>query len=503
MRIYHQLYRYILGALVLGTATGCSKNYLDINKDPNNPTQATVDLVLPTALGYSAYELGNAYQILGGLWGQYWTQGPTASQYKSLDQYSINSTTYDRQWQSVYAGALNDFKYLVDEGTRSGQKNYAAIGKIMQAYMFQVMTDLHGDIPFTDALKAKDGNASPAFDSQEKVYDGLITLLDEGLALIDEQSAQHPGQEDFFFHGDMHLWKKLANTLKLKVYLRQAYVRPDVAEAGVKALYAAGAEFIDYQEDAYVPFNTDKFNQNPLFATYQTLTSNNLIASNTVIDFLQMTNDPRIDIFFTRATAAPNAGNHAGIDQGNGPNLTGNQNANSYSKPGPAVGGPITADNPDGGAAAPVVFLSAEESYFLQAEAVARGWGDGNAQQLYEDAILLSFLHWGLTEQEYSDYVSQATVKYPVTTDVEPQVKQIITQKWVSFCGTENLEAWTEWRRTGYPDIFSVSATSSIGQVFPVRILYADSEVSRNPKTPAQKTVKDKMWWDVNQSGQN
>ncbi|ULQ53042.1 SusD/RagB family nutrient-binding outer membrane lipoprotein [Flavihumibacter fluvii] len=490
-------------AFALLTFSSCSKDFLDINTDPNNPTRATVDLVLPTALGVSAYNLGNGYQILGGLWGQFWTQGPTASQYKQIDQYSINSTSYGRQWESVYSGPLSDFKYLVDEGTRTGQNNYAAIGKIMQAYIFQVMTDLHGDIPFSEALSANEGNSKPKFDTQEQVYDGLIVLLDQGIALIDEQSSQHPTSDDFFFNGDMHLWKKFANTLKLKIFLRQAYTRPAVAEAGVKALYAASAEFIDYQEDALVPFNTEQFNQNPLFATYQTLTSDNLIASNTVLNYLEATNDPRTDVFFSRATAAPNAGSHAGIDQGNGPNLLGNQNANSYSRPGPAVGGPITADEPDGGAAAPVIFMSSAESYFLQAEAVARGWGDGDARQLYEDGILLSFLHWDISETAYGNYVSQAAVKFPEGGSAEQKIQQIITQKWVSFCGTENLEAWNEWRRTGYPDIFEISATTSIGNIFPVRILYADSEVSRNPNTPAQKTVKDKIWWDVNTSGQN
>jgi len=82
-------------------------------------------------------------------------------------------------------------------------------------------------------------------------------------------------------------------------------------------------------------------------------------------------------------------------------------------------------------------------------------------------------------------------------------MKAIISQKWISMDGTQNLEGWTEWRRTGYPDIFEVSATSNIGNKFPVRILYPDIEVTRNPNTPPQKTVTDKLWWDVNTTGQN
>jgi hypothetical protein len=489
----------IVASLLSLLFAGCSKDYLEINDDPNNPTESTVDLALPTGLGFSAYNIGNGFQILGGLWGQYWTQGPTASQYKALDQYSINSTSFDRQWQSVYSGPLADFKYLVEEGTRTNQPNYAAIGKIMQAYMFQVLTDLHGDIPFSESLNGS-ANPSPKFDSQEEVYNGLITLINDGLALIDE-SAPTPAGDDFFFGGDMHLWQKFANTLKLKIYLRQVYVRPDIAQAGITALYAENAEFLDFGEDALVSFNTEVFNQNPLFATYEALTTSNLIASNTVIEYLSSTNDPRIELFFDRATAAPNTGSFVGIDQGNGANLTGNQSANSYSKPGPAVGGPGSAGNT--GAAAPVIFISSAESYFLQAEATARGWGTGNAQDLYENGIAASFDHWGISEDDLNTYLAQPSIQFPAGRNLETQLKRIITEKWVSLTGTENLEGWTEWRRTGYPDIFRISLTSSIGNIFPVRLLYADSEVSRNPKTPAQKTVKDKVWWDVNTNGQN
>lgn len=498
-----KIYITAFTTVVLIGITSCKKNYLDVNTDPNNPTQATVDLVLPTALGYSAYNIGNGYQILGGLWGQFWTQGPTASQYRGLEQYAINSTSFDRQWQNMYAGPLQDFKYLVEEGQKTGKKNYAAIGKIMQAYVFQIMTDLHGDIPFSEALLANSGNITPKFDTQEKVYDGLIKLVDEGLALIDEITTEHPGNDDFFYNGDMHEWKKFGNTLKLKIYLRQAYVRPAVAEAGIKAMYSTNVEFIDFGEDAELAFTTEQFNQNPLFATFQTLTTSNLLASNTALNYMRNNNDPRVDVFYARATAAPATGNHAGIDQGNGPNLPGNQNANSYSKPGPAIGGPITAADPDGGADAPVIFLSAAESYFLQAEAVLRGWGTGNVEQLYDDAINISFLHWGLTQAAFNTYIAQSTVAYPAAGSTEQKLKAILTQKWVSMNGTENMEAWTEWRRTGYPDFFAISATSSIGSKFPVRVLYADTEVSRNPNTPAQKTVSDKVWWDVNTTGQN
>ncbi|HNR16874.1 MAG TPA: SusD/RagB family nutrient-binding outer membrane lipoprotein [Chitinophagaceae bacterium] len=497
MRTIRKIKLAVLAIVLLGTSS-CKKNFLDVNVDPNNPTQASVDLVLPTALGYAAYNLGNPYQVLGGYWGQVWTQGPTGSQFQAYDQYSITSTNFDRQWVSIYAGPLNDFKYIIDEGIKSGKNNYAAIGKIMQAYLFQVMTDLHGDIPFSESLQAGIGVIAPKFDSQQEVYDGLIELVDEGLALIDENSSVHPGADDFFYHGDMHLWQKFANTLKLKIYLRQAYVRPAVAQAGIQAMYAAGAEFIDQGDEAAVPFSNVTFNQHPLYAHINSVGEFNILASQTSIGSLLALNDPRIDIFYKRATAAPNTGNHVGIIQGMGrllPNPA-SLNDRQFSKPGAAVGGP---DGP----AARVIFISEAESYFLQAEAVLRGWGTGDAEQLYYDGIALSFLSWGLSFAQFNTYASQVAVEYPVAGSIEEKLRAIIFQKWTSMCGSQNLEAWTEWRRTGYPDIFTVSASSNIGNKFPVRLLYPDSEVTSNPNTPPQKTITDKVWWDVNTTGQN
>jgi hypothetical protein len=392
---------------VMIAVSSCKKDFLDVNVDPNNPTKAAIELVLPTAQGYAAYNLGNPYQILGGYWAQYWTQGPTGSQYQAYDQYSINSGTFDARWINMYAGPLNDLKYIVDEGTRTGSVNYAAIGKIMQAYLFQVMTDLHGDIPFSDALKAGEGNIAPKYDSQQDVYDGLIRLVDEGIALIDENSTVHPGTDDFFYNGDMHQWLKFANTLKLKIYLRQAYVRPAIAQAGIQAMYADNAEFVDFGDEASLHFTTTQFNQHPLFAHINSLGEFNILASNTSLNRMLTLNDPRVDVVYKRATAAPNTGNHVGILQGNGRNLPNPATLNDrqFSKPGAAVGGP-------GGAAARVIFISEAESYFLQAEAVVRGWGTGNAQQLYNDAIELSFLSWGLTSAQFATYVGQPQVAF-------------------------------------------------------------------------------------------
>lgn len=488
--------RLIKLIIIAGAATmltvSCKKNYLDVNTDPNNPTQSTVALSLPTAQGYAAYVLGNPFQIIGGFWAQYWTQGPTGNQFTAYDQYVVTSANFDRQWRDLYAGSLNDLRFIVDEGTRTNQKNYVGAAKILQAYIFQVLTDMHGDIPFAEALKAESGNLTPKYNTQQEVYDGLITLISDGLALINENAAG-PGDDDLFFGGDMAKWKRFANTLKLKIYMRQAYIRPSVAQSGIQGMFTAGAQFLGPREEARVQFTTTQFNSNPLYAHFQALGEQNVLASTTILDYMGAHSDPRVDAFYRRAEAAPNTGNQAGIVQGTGRTLTGNLSDLMFSKPGDDVAG----------AAAPVIFMSGSESSFLQAEASVRGWGTGNAKTLYDEGILNSFLRWGYDTAAYNTYAAKADIVFPVAGTTEAKIKSVITQKWISFAGTENVEAWTEWRRTGYPDFFKLSATSQVGNKFPTRILYPDSEVTSNPNTPAQKAVTDKVWWDVNTTGQN
>jgi hypothetical protein len=481
---------YILAAVFAASLglTSC-EDYLDINQDPNNPASSTPALTLPAGQGELAYVLGNQFQFLGNYYAQHWTQAGAANQYCELEQYQMTSSTYDtRVWAEFYAGALNDFKYVADQGNASGNANYAAIGAIMQAYTFQVVTDAWGDVPFTSALGSLEV-LNPEYQSQEAIYAGLITMLDEAIAKIDE-AGQVPGQDDLIFGGDMALWRKFANTLKLKIYLRQAYVKPEVARTGIQALYAAGAQFLETGETAAVPFTDQTQNRNPFFQTQVTFRGGvDVVASNTALDLLQQTDDARIEHFYAQAESGANKGNFVGIDQGVEctPARAGQQAIN-YSKPGPAVASATTA----------IPLISAAESYFLQAEAVARGWGSGaTARSLYELGIRASFDYLGEDDAAATALLQQPGVAYTGGTE-EAQVEQIITQKWLSFNGTQGFEAWTEYRRTGYPSFIEPSAASTLGaSLLPKRLIYPNSEATRNQNYPGLKEVSVPVWWDV------
>ncbi|MBP6333922.1 MAG: SusD/RagB family nutrient-binding outer membrane lipoprotein [Bacteroidia bacterium] len=479
----------ISGMLMLSS---CEKDFLDVNKNPNEPEQVEAKQILPTAIAHTAYVIGNDYQIIGGYWAQYWTQGPTGSQYSIYDQYLISNTTFDRSWTDLYSSCLMDLEDVVRK-TENGNSKYAGVACILQAYIYQVLTDLHGDIPFSEALKAENGNYTPKYDAQSVVYDGLIPLIDKGIALIDAYSGDdfYPQEDDFLYHGDMDLWKKFANTLKLKIYMRQSEIRPGTSQAGIALLAANGIGFLSETEDTEMPFTDDVFGQNPFYMQIAALGSFNVLASNSGMNYLRDNNDPRIDVFYRTATSGDSAGTHNGINQGQGkePGFGGPDVVSGwYSKPSFVIAGPES----------PVVFMSAAESYFLQAEAVARGWLAGNAKSLYESGITASFTRWGLDATDAATYYSQANIDFPSGGTMQDQVKAIVTQKWVSMNGTQSAEAWSEWRRTGYPDFLIVSMSSQIGNEFPGVLLYPNSEQTLNPNTPIQHNVKDKVWWDVN-----
>ena len=484
----------VIGLLVLSSITACKKDYFDINENPNQPSDVDVRELLPSAEAAIAHAVGNNLQIAGGLYAQYWTQSPAASQYKQYEQYSPASTEFDNPWRIMYSDALTDLRAIQTKAGADGRTQYVAIAQILEAYTFQVLTDNFGDIPYSEAIKGTSDILSPKYDSQEAIYNGIISTLKSALATLDETATVVPGADDLIFQGDIALWREFGNTLLLRVYMRLSEVNPTLAAAGVAELETNGAAFLTYGENAQVSYLTEGGNTNPLYSAITELGSiQNLVASATTIDYMTSTTangDPRVFALY-----APSLnGSYVGLPQGLYTATPGTQT--SY--PSILTGG--YADDA-ASAVAPVKLMSSYESFFLQSEAAARGWMTTVDPQLaYEDAIAESFTAVGLdaTAQEYTDYITDPAIAYPASGTTEDQIKAIITQKWAAMCGTQNDEAWIEQRRTGYPDFFVVSANSLYGgSIFPERLLYASTEVTRNANFPGQKLIWDRVWWDT------
>lgn len=463
------------------TIAGCS-DFLDVNDNPNNSTEVNPTLVLPSGQAGIAIVLGNHYQVNGGIWAQFWTQNRSSSQYRSVDGYYQTASSFDRPWQILYADAMVDLQKVINQGGVPTYRQHAAIGMILKAYDLQMLTDAFGDIPNREALLGEDeANIAPAYDSQESVYDSIFALLDRAEAIADPSYEFQPGPEDLIFGGDMAKWEAFANTLELRAYLRLAYVAPDKARAGIEKL--AGATFLT--ENASMTFIGIGGNQNPLYAEMVGYgLTQNLVASETAVDTMKALNDPRLYAYYqpgadTTAIIAIPQGSFFESPIGN------------ISFPGPVTGAdPKNAKS----ATAPVVFISAAESYFLQAEAISRGWLQGDARSLFQQGITASFTSLDVAP---GNYITNAVAAWPAA-GFEAQLEAIITQKYFAMDGLQGFEAWTEYRRTGYPRRLIVSPESLLdpGEM-PERFLYPNVELTRNPKFPGAKTLVDKVWWDV------
>ncbi len=488
----------VLAPLLIGL--GSCEDQLNINTDPNNAADVDVNLLLPSAEAGIAFVVGNSLQIYGGIWGQYWTQSPSASQYRNLEQYNPAPSDFDNLWVALNADALEDLQRIIDKSRATNRKQYQAVASLLKAYTVQLSTDLFGDIPYTEALQGDRNVLNPRFERQEVIYDSLVLLVDEALGLIDPSDPNHPGSDDLIYGGDMEKWERFGNTLKLRIGMRMSEVNPTKARAVVASL--EGKDFIQSEESAQITYTSTGGNQNPLYSAIAGPVlgpTQNLVASSTAINFYNELGDPRLYVFYMPASN----GNYVGLQQGNY-NIA--DVGTPVSIPGPATGADV--GEPES-ALAPVKLMTDYEAKFLHAEAVVRGWLTGDAAALYQEGILDNFAAYGidpadvygeLDEDEavtFEAFYAQEGVAFPAA-GANEQIEAIITQKWAAMNGNQNIEAWNEWRRTGYPSFFTPSVTSIIGAGrIPQIFLYPTVETTRNSNAPAQHQIYDRVWWDV------
>ncbi|HYG18235.1 MAG TPA: SusD/RagB family nutrient-binding outer membrane lipoprotein, partial [Ohtaekwangia sp.] len=303
-----------LTGLLLLISASCN-DFLDVNTSPNEPSTAPVELVFPAATGSTAYVIGGWYQILGGMWAQHWTQSTGASQYRNVDSYDLQNDAFDdRQYGELYSGAINDLEYIRTTAKAEENWSYYLMATVVQSYTYQVLVDLYDKVPFTDALKGVQGTLTPKFDDGQVIYDSLIQRLDYALSKdIHALTAQIPDKDDVIFQGDLDKWVQFANTLKLKIFMRESIAREAVAQAGVQALFAE-PNFLE-EDASFKAFKDEVDNRNPVYETGVDRLAGNLTISRTLFNFLSENSDPRINSIMNYPTASP--GTHNTLEQGN------------------------------------------------------------------------------------------------------------------------------------------------------------------------------------------
>ncbi len=462
----------------------CSESFLDVNTDTNSPTADVVgpELILPGAQWYTArYKLRDRYEnTLGNMFMYNWSQADGFSWYNDEFLYNITSSFYDQIWDFTYANTLRNYAALRGYGGESNV-NYRAIGKIMESFHFQILVDLYGDIPYSEAL-LRGGNPTPKYDDAQEVYNGIVATLDEAMMMIDSADATAivPGSDDVMFGGDMAMWKVFANTIKLRVLVRQG-------GGDFSGMTTIG--FISDDVMVQPGYVNEAGQQSTFWESYGLDVAGGIINNNDatcatdyILDYLMNTNDPRIDYIYEEPATG-----HLGVFQG----------LLDYDSPVVDQFEPSKVSNLGPGVlkspSQPAAIFMAADSYFLQAEAIERGYIAGDAKTAYQNGIQASFDYLGAGDA--SAYYGQLAplVSYDNSPD---KIEAIITQKWIGLNSVDAAQSWFDYTRTGFPSNLPISALASTPDR-PVRLFYPASEItSNNANVPSQPNAfTDKIFW--------
>ena len=475
------------------TFMGCNKQ-LDINQDPSSPTlsQGTPSLVFPVALLATTGKAGGDLALIGGMWSQYFTQSAASNQYKDIDTYNFanDNAFVNGSYDIMFSNGLKNYQFVIDKAQASGAWTYNLMGTVMKAYTTEILVDLYDQIPYTQALQGSN-NLNPKFDDGYSIYTSLISSIDAALAKDFSASTNvSPGTQDLIFGGDIMKWKSFAYTLELKMYLRMINAYPNVASAGIKALYAKGVSFLS-TDAAVTNFTNQPGMDNPFYEQNirQLNTTTNVRLSKTFVSWLLANNDSRISKYFGKPPFRyVNQGDYSATD-------TFSLKANVFIQ----------------SATDPVDFISLPESYFLQAEADLRYFTGSNAQALYNQGVLAAFTQLGLDGSTF--IATGGKYAFPASGTLDQKMEAIIVQKWASCAyGSHGIEAFFEKNRTGYPrssPVYSTDPSYVPGQLVvtknsvlgpglvPKRMVFPYDETSRNTSAPTPVASTVKVWWGL------
>ena len=529
----------ILFALVLFVGTSCTKGFLDINNDPNNPTVVSNGQLLTTAqlnimngLGSGASGISNACNVFVH----------QTTQRSRNDSYAFapGDGSVQNAWESLYAGGIQNLNIIIRNATTAGNAHYVGIAQIMKAVAFSYMVDVWGNVPFTESGDVI-VNPFPKFDNGDVVYAELIKLLDEGIANLNRPSNVRVGGDDLIYSGNLVRWRKLAKTWKLKMYNQMRLVQN--VSANVNALIAEN-DFIGSGENFELRYGTVSVpeNRNPVFRSDYNADPNNgrlnyisayfheiLLGNSQLNPIMNGIADPRIPYYYFNqlSNARPTAQNPVEYRNGNflsiyfasqGPNQGFDQSSSLTIVGQYFCGGRF--DDGNGVTAAGVSGTSARGDgalrvlpfynlLYMRAELAQVGTSQGEARALFRDAMLASFAEVNrvaanagtptITAATINTYVDAVLVKYDAA-NAQGKLELIMTEKWIANFGF-GLESYNDYRRTGFPRMYDPNndgiAFTNNNRGYPVSFPYAQSEMNLNSNAPTQRVVaQDKVFWD-------
>jgi hypothetical protein len=477
---------YLFTALTF-LASACTKDLDTINANPNAPIAVNPSFLLRKVIYDYGEQMSYEGFVAGNLLGQYFTE----IDFNLFDRHSLTEPQFGgNPWPVLYTNLRDNDIMLGQARSNAAFTVYEGPALILKAYMSAALTDIYGNVPYSQALKANEGNTRPAYDNQEAIYTGdggVLDNLDKGIAAIGSYSANQKLNGDILFNGNLNAWVTFANSLKIK-YLMRISGRRDVA-ASLQAIYDSGNYIKANNQNASYNFTTGQPN-NFRMATLRAGDFNLFIMSETMEEIIKGYNDPRIATFFRPIGNDPTQTQYEGLL--NGPNAS----ATSISVANYSLSGTIFRERTGD---LDANFMTAWETQLLLAEAAERGWINADAKTLYDTGVQLAFEYW-LTPMPTA-YLTTGAAAYG--DNGTNKIQQIITQKWLANI-VNGYEGWIEYRRTGFPVLKTIAASLN-NNLIPVRMPYPTDEDALNnvnfeaaAATTNGNSVNANVWWDVN-----
>lgn len=478
--------------MILSVLSGCTSDFEEINSNPNEPEMVETSQLLTSAIK-SAKETLFSQETSSILYAQFWAE----TDYTDVSTYATPQSSFYKFYNGPLADLQTIINYNTNEETKSevltsgSNANQLAVARILKAWIFMNVTDIWGDIPYSEALKGRN-NSSPKYDEQSDIYADIIKELKEASNQIALDELTVKG--DILYNGDMLKWKKFANSLLLRIGMRLSKVSPQEGkDLVVKAL--SDGIFESNKDNALYQHLDDENNANGHYINF--IRRQDYAISNTMISYMSAGTqssvyDPRIDKY-AKPAENPNYDNGINLyinNIGGMPYGVSTEVAtalpNTYSSfPGDAVKSKTS----------PTIFMSYPELLFIKAEAIQRNWISGDAERTLKDAIKASMDFWEIPTSVANSYIEG------VNFDPSKALQTIITQKWIALY-MQGITAWSDWRRTGLPELTPGPYTQATNEI-PRRRAYDSEEYTlngANVRAAIERQGPDdfqtRMWWD-------
>lgn len=446
----------LFSTVILVSFSSCKDQLADLNKNPNSTETPQPDYLLTGAIKSTADTYWGVTNNMNSslLFIQHWSK----IQYTDPDRYIFTNNDLQDLWTSGYTKGVTNLNKLVSLADEQGNANYKGVAKVLRSWVFLLLTDAYGDIPYSQSVQIN-AYVNPEYDAQKDVYYGLLADLKS--AQTDLNTAGKPISGDIIYNGKIELWKKFANALRLRIALRIADKDVEKTKTVLAELASEGGSLITSNlENAQLTYSTSP-NQNPVSNLFDTRDDYRM--SKTIVDTLRSLKDPRLAIFAS-PTKDVTEKVYVGIPNGLSTGDAIGYGLTKTSKPGAYFLAPT----------APAVIISYAEVLFNRAEIAARGLSTENAAELYRQGIEASLQQYGIGTSAISAYTASAATQYDVT-DFKASIG---LQKWIALFG-QGLEAFAEWRRLDYPQL-NPAATGVLGGKLPLRFIYPGQEQSLN-----------------------